>query len=155
MALSVSRHQCKKVELHLDHNLNNFWTKHIFCKDIIVLAKFRYSVKRQFWKEAICIYLFNKWIHIFFSIDSQLHVQWVPITTNVLSSNPTLGEMYSIQHYVINIVSDWQQVWGFSPGTLVTSSNKTDHQDIIDILLNVALHTTILTITPKRFNTTY
>jgi len=31
----------------------------------------------------------------------QLPMQSVPITTNVVSSNPTHGEVYSIQHYVI------------------------------------------------------
>jgi hypothetical protein len=30
-----------------------------------------------------------------------------------MSSNPVHGEVYSIQHYVIKIVSDLQQVGGF------------------------------------------
>jgi hypothetical protein len=30
----------------------------------------------------------------------------VPITTNVVSLNPSRGEVYSIQHYVIKLVSD-------------------------------------------------
>jgi hypothetical protein len=34
-------------------------------------------------------------------LDLQLPVQSVPITTKVVSSNPTDGEVYSIQHYVI------------------------------------------------------
>jgi hypothetical protein len=33
-------------------------------------------------------------------------MQAVPITTNVVSSNPANGEVYSIQHYVIKFVSD-------------------------------------------------
>jgi hypothetical protein len=37
-------------------------------------------------------------------------MQSVPITTNVLSSNPVHGEMYSIHHYVIKFVSVLQQV---------------------------------------------
>ena len=40
-------------------------------------------------------------------------MQLVPITTNVVSSNPTHGEVYLIQHYVIKFVSDLQQVSGF------------------------------------------
>jgi hypothetical protein len=40
-------------------------------------------------------------------------VQSVPITTQVVNSNPVYGEMYSIQHYVIKLVSDLQQVGGF------------------------------------------
>ena len=46
-------------------------------------------------------------------LDLQLHVQSVPITTKILSSNPVHGEVYSIQHYVIKFVSDLRQVCGF------------------------------------------
>jgi hypothetical protein len=45
----------------------------------------------------------------------QLHVQSVPITTNIVGSNPAQGEVYLIQHYVIKFVIDFQQVSvGFS-----------------------------------------
>jgi hypothetical protein len=47
-------------------------------------------------------------------LDIQIHVQSVPITTNVVSSNPAHGEVYSIQHYVISFVSDVRQVPGYS-----------------------------------------
>ena len=46
-------------------------------------------------------------------LDLQLHVQSVPITTKVISSNPVHGEVYSIEHYVIKFVSDLRQVGGF------------------------------------------
>ena len=39
-------------------------------------------------------------------LDLQLHVQSVPITTKVVSSNLTHDEVYLIQHYVIKFVSD-------------------------------------------------
>ena len=39
--------------------------------------------------------------------------QSVPITTEVVSSNPAHGEVYSIQHYVIKFVSDLRHVGGF------------------------------------------
>ena len=41
-------------------------------------------------------------------LDSQLHVpvKSVSITTKVVGSNPIPGEVYSIQHYVIKVVSD-------------------------------------------------
>ena len=42
-----------------------------------------------------------------------LHVQSVPITTNVVSSNPAHGEVYSMQPYVIKFVSELRQVGGF------------------------------------------
>ena len=37
----------------------------------------------------------------------------MPITTEVVISNPDQGDVYSIQHYVINFVSDLRQVGGF------------------------------------------
>ena len=40
-------------------------------------------------------------------------MQSVPIITNVVSSNPAYGELYSIQHYVIKFVSAMQQADGF------------------------------------------
>ena len=42
------------------------------------------------------------------------YMQSVPITTKVVSSNPAHGEVYSIQHHVIKLVSDLLQVGGFS-----------------------------------------
>jgi hypothetical protein len=46
-------------------------------------------------------------------MDLHLHMQSEPITTNVVSSNPAHGELYSIQHYVIKFVGDLRQVGGF------------------------------------------
>jgi len=67
-------------------------------------------------------------------------MQSVFITTKVVRSNPDHGEVYSKQHYLINIVSDFGRSVVFS----VYSTNKTDHHDICGILLKVALN--ILTI---------
>jgi hypothetical protein len=72
-------------------------------------------------------------------LDLQLLEQSVPITTKVVSSNPTFGEVYSIQHYAIKFVSNLRQVGSFLPGTLVSSTHKTDCHDITEILLKVAL----------------
>jgi hypothetical protein len=59
----------------------------------------------------------------------------VSITTKVVSSNPTHGEMYSIQHYVIKVVTGrW-----LSPGTTVSSTNKTDHHGINDLLFDTII----------------
>jgi hypothetical protein len=41
----------------------------------------------------------------------QLSMQSVPVTSNVVSSNPAHDQVYSIQHYVF--VSDFRQVGGF------------------------------------------
>jgi hypothetical protein len=72
-------------------------------------------------------------------------VQSVTITANVVSSNPAHGEVYSIQHYVTKFISDLLQVGGFIR-VLRFLHQKTDHHDITEILLNVALNTKILTV---------
>jgi hypothetical protein len=66
----------------------------------------------------------------------------MPITTNIVSSNPAHDEVYSIQYYVIKwfVAGRW-----FSPGTLVSSNNNTDRH-MTEILLEVALNTITLTI---------
>jgi hypothetical protein len=46
-------------------------------------------------------------------LDLQLSMQSVHITTKVVSSNPAHGEVYTMQHYVMQFVSD------FSPDTPV------------------------------------
>ena len=52
-------------------------------------------------------------VMIVWQLDLQLHVESVPITTNVVSSSPARGEVYLIQHYLIEFVSDLRQVGGF------------------------------------------
>jgi hypothetical protein len=47
-------------------------------------------------------------------------------------------------HNVIKFVGNLRQVGVFSPGTLVSSPNKTDRHDITELLLKVALYTIIL-----------
>ena len=76
---------------------------------------------------------------IVWQLDLQIPVQSVPITTDVVSSNPIHGEMYSIQNYVIKF-GRW-----LSYGTLASSIKKTDRHDIAEILLKVALNTITLT----------
>ena len=66
-------------------------------------------------------------------LDLQLPMQSVPITTKVVSSNPFHGEVYSIQHYVIKLISDWRQVGGFLWVLLKLTAM------ITEILLKVAL----------------
>ena len=63
---------------------------------------------------------------ILWYLGLQLPSQSVAITTNVVSSNPVHGEVYSILHYVIKLVSHLRQVEVFIPGTLVSFTNKTD-----------------------------
>ena len=65
-------------------------------------------------------------------------MQYVPITTKVVSLNPTHGEVYAKQHYVIKFVADLRQVCGFLRA-LLFPPHKTN---ITEILLKVAFITT-------------
>jgi hypothetical protein len=56
-------------------------------------------------------------------------MQSVPITTKVVSSNHVHGQVYSMQHYVVNFVSDLRQGDGFVLSTPVSSTNKTDRHN--------------------------
>ena len=55
------------------------------------------------------------------------------------------GMTYPIHLYLVQCVSDQRQ-W-FSQISPVSATNNTDHHDIIEILLKVALSTTTLTLT--------
>ena len=65
-------------------------------------------------------------------------MQSVTINTNVVSSNPAHGEVYSIQLHVIKFESYLRRV------CVVFSTNTTDSHDIAEILLKVALNTITL-----------
>ena len=65
-------------------------------------------------------------------------MQSKPITTKVVSSNFTHGEVYSIQYYVIKFSMTYDRSVFFS-GTPVSSTNKTNHHNITETLLKVAM----------------
>jgi hypothetical protein len=64
-----------------------------------------------------------------FRFTSEDDMKWYKYKDEL--KNVFTGELYSIQHYVIG---RW-----FSPGTSVSSTNKSDSHDITEILLKVAL----------------
>ena len=75
--------------------------------------------------------------------------------TKVVCLNPAHGKVYLIPHY--DFIWLDAGLW-FSPSTPVSSTDKTDHHDINEILLKVALNTIILTTTPVStvcFNTCF
>jgi hypothetical protein len=86
---------------------------------------------------------------IVWQLDLQLPMQLVPITTKIVSLNPNHGKVYLIQHYVLKSLSvtcsTLAGLW-FSPGTLVSSTNKTDCHDLAEILLKVTLNIITLTL---------
>jgi hypothetical protein len=59
-------------------------------------------------------------------LDLQLPMESVPITTKVVSSNPTQCEVYTMQRYVIKFGSYLWQGSCFFPGTFDSYNNKTD-----------------------------
>jgi hypothetical protein len=54
----------------------------------------------------------------------QVYLQLPMRSKSVVSSSPAHGEVNSIQHYVIKLISDLRQVGVISPGTPVSSTNK-------------------------------
>jgi len=78
-------------------------------------------------------------------------MQLVLITTKVVSLNPAhvvRCTRYNI-HYVVKLhfVRDLrQQFGGFLRVLLISSTNKTDHHDITEIILKMALNTIALTL---------
>jgi len=74
----------------------------------------------------------------------------LPITTNVVSLNPLMVRCTRYNIIICDKFCQWFAAdWWFSPGSLVSSPNKTDHYDITDIhvWLKVALSTIALTLT--------
>ena len=74
-----------------------------------------------------------------------LPLQSVPITTKIVSSNSVHGKVYSMHHYKNFFNCQTAGRW-FSPGTPVSSTNRTAHHDIAEILLKVALNTVNITL---------
>jgi hypothetical protein len=85
-------------------------------------------------------------------LDLQLAVLLVPIATKAVSSIPTQGEVYLIQHNVKKFVNDLQQVDGFlrvlqlPPPIKLTAMIYT----VTEILLKVAFNIITLTVTSIR-----
>jgi hypothetical protein len=134
-----------------------FWIFHLW-KDTLELRTLHYHLKCELFlvtdgictnqtnsvekyhinAEDITISRRSSWSWSFRSLDLQLPMQSVPITTNVVGSNPSHDEVYSIQHYVIKFVSDLRLIGGFLQ---VLRFPPPDHHDIAEILLKVALNT--------------
>ena len=72
-------------------------------------------------------------------------IQTVHIATNVVSLNSVHGKVYSMQNYVINFASDIRQVGGVLQVLLFPTLIETDHHDMAELLLKVALITINLT----------
>ena len=62
-------------------------------------------------------------------------------------SNPAYGDLYSIQHYVIQSVRDF----GRSPGTQFSTTNKTDCHYLGEILVKVTLNTITLSLCMRLY----
>ena len=81
-------------------------------------------------------------------VGLQLPMQSVPITTNIVSSNPAQAKctQYNIMWSSLSVTCDMSVVFSV---TTVSSINKNYHHDITEILLKVALNT--ITLNPYTF----
>ena len=86
------------------------------CEDLC----FRYFVVLIIFNCMYIIYLKKKYF------------LWGLLWPDVVSSNPDQGEEYSITWYSLLVTCDRLVV---SPGLPVSSTNKTDHHDITELLL--------------------
>jgi hypothetical protein len=79
-------------------------------------------------------------------------VGFTTFCAKVVSSNPAHGAMYSMKT-VCDKICQWlaTDLWV----SLISSTNKTDHNDIIEILLKVALNTINLTLIKTFMNFGY
>ena len=80
--------------------------------DLMVSAAKSVSCGKQITKHYVSDTVSDSCYRMVLDLQS-LHVHSVPITTNVVSSNPAHGEVYSMQPYVIKFVSELRQVGGF------------------------------------------
>ena len=92
-------HQCWLAAPHINHFICLCQAQLITYMYLSLYYLLKSNTKT---KEAISNNITNQWP----LLDLQPPAQSVTITTNVLSSNLVLGEVYSIQHYVIKLVSD-------------------------------------------------
>jgi hypothetical protein len=72
-----------------------------------------YTITSSIISHLLCIQSHLQLSLIYYVYNQQLTVQSMPITTEIVSSNPAYEEVYSLQHRVINFVSDMQQVGSF------------------------------------------
>ena len=70
-------------------------------------------------------------------LDLQLPVQLVPITTKVVSSIPVHGRGVLDTTLFVKVCQKLGTGRWFSPGTKVSSINKTDRYDVTEMFLNV------------------
>jgi hypothetical protein len=82
-----------------------------------------------------------KWLSsiFFFFYPAHLYYPYTIIANHhyVVNSNPAHARYTRNNINVIKFLSDLLQIGGFSPGTPVSSTNKTDRHDITEILLKV------------------
>ena len=113
---SLLSNQINLEEISLD--LLIFLLKQLHCSYIISHKVIRFRTVQNYlylfcFLFVVCLFVGAVVVVIVWYLDFQLPVQILPITTNVVRSNPVHGEMYSIQYYVIKFVSGLRQVGGF------------------------------------------
>jgi hypothetical protein len=60
-----------------------------------------------YYRSRFFLYLVSSINHVV--VEFTFAIQSAPITTKVVSSNPDNGKVYSIQHFVINFISDFRK----------------------------------------------
>ena len=84
-------------------------------------------------------------LHLFQECTYSKKKNWFSLVNVLKNCSLNMQQVYLIHHYVKKFVSDLRLISVFFLGTPVCSTNKTDRQDITEILLKVVLNTITLT----------
>jgi len=99
--------------LTLSLNFYIVWSEQYDCRHDDPLGSFFFTRKDTDFSEnsifncniKVIVQLFTS-----YSLWSTPHHEW---DSNIVTFNPAHGKMYSIQHYVMKLISDLQQIGGF------------------------------------------
>ena len=88
-----------------------------FSKNDVTCFKINFNCFHQYWHAQQSLFepVRALVVVIVWWLDLQLHMQSVPITTKVVSSNLAHGEAYLTELYVTKVDSDIRQIGGFLP----------------------------------------
>jgi hypothetical protein len=95
----------------------------------------------------VYICMFQQFDQFIRKVHCCIIISWVVFTVSLIKSSPSIdGCITWFIYYRYKGYQFFFKLRWFSPGTLVSSTNKTDRHDIIEILLKVALNTIARTI---------
>ena len=125
----IEIHPIVAFEAIYETMLTSFWSLISFAVHLYIIMQYKGQHPPLLPKMSFCLLYFppklvcihQNFLHRVYTNLNSSFLEWrlgcktciVYTGLKVVSSNPSCGEMYLIQHYVIKFVSDLQQVSGF------------------------------------------